>query len=108
LFTFSTKVPLSYIPSKSTENSKKKIVGPSDFFIIGDNFLGHALYKGQKTFFTIWTSWVSKDAKLYIDFKNINLHYSGKMKEFLYYTGAPCVLMKIFILEYLLLDAFCH
>jgi hypothetical protein len=24
-------------------------------------------------FFTIWTSWVSKDAIFYVDFKNINL-----------------------------------
>jgi hypothetical protein len=24
-------------------------------------------------FSTIWTSWVSKDAEFYVDFKNINL-----------------------------------
>jgi hypothetical protein len=28
----------------------------------------------QKTFFsTMWTSWVSKDAEFYLDFKNLNL-----------------------------------
>jgi hypothetical protein len=27
----------------------------------------------QHFFFTIWTSWVSKDAEFYVDFKNINL-----------------------------------
>jgi hypothetical protein len=26
----------------------------------------------QNFFFTIWTSWVSKDAEFYVDFKNIN------------------------------------
>jgi hypothetical protein len=32
-----------------------------------------ALDKGPTIFFTIWTSWVSKDAECYVDFKNINL-----------------------------------
>jgi hypothetical protein len=27
----------------------------------------------QIFFFTIWASWVSKDAEFYVDFKNINL-----------------------------------
>jgi hypothetical protein len=31
-----------------------------------------------------------------------------KKKEFLNYTGGPCVLKKIFILEYLFLGTFCH
>jgi hypothetical protein len=31
-------------------------------------FLGYVLYKDPKYF-----SWVSKDAELYVDFKNINL-----------------------------------
>jgi hypothetical protein len=29
----------------------------------------------QNILFTIWTSWVSKDAELYVDFKNINLPF---------------------------------
>jgi hypothetical protein len=36
--------------------------------------LGHALYRGQKFFFTMWGLWVSKDAELNVDFKNINLY----------------------------------
>jgi hypothetical protein len=42
LFTFSTKElrRFFYIPSKSTENSKKKFLLPSDCFMIGHNFLG--------------------------------------------------------------------
>jgi hypothetical protein len=39
-FTFSTKVP---------EIAKKNFL-PSDRFIIGHDFLGHALYKGPKFF----------------------------------------------------------
>jgi hypothetical protein len=42
-------------------------------FIIGHDFLGHALYKGPKIFIPIWTSWVSKNAEFHADFKNINL-----------------------------------
>jgi hypothetical protein len=41
----------------------KKIFLTSDLFIIGHDFLGHA----------IWTSWVSKDAEFYVGFTNINL-----------------------------------
>jgi hypothetical protein len=33
----------------------------------------HYIYRGPKIFPTIWTSWVSKDAEFYVDFKNINL-----------------------------------
>jgi hypothetical protein len=32
------------------------------------------LYRGQKFFFTMWGIWVSKDADLNVDFKNINLY----------------------------------
>jgi hypothetical protein len=46
---------------------------PSDRFIIGHDFLGHALYKGKNFIFTTWTSWVSKDAEFYVDIENINL-----------------------------------
>jgi hypothetical protein len=42
-------------------------------FIVGQNILGHALNRGPKFVFTIWTSWVSKDAEFYVDFKNISL-----------------------------------
>jgi hypothetical protein len=50
-YIFNRSTPeICYIPSKSTENSKKKSVWPSDRFIIGHDFLGHGLYKGP-TFF---------------------------------------------------------
>jgi hypothetical protein len=35
--------------------------------------LDHALNKSPTFFFTIWTSWVSKDAEFHVGFKNINL-----------------------------------
>jgi hypothetical protein len=43
---FQQKYPsdLLHTPTKSTENSKKKIL-PSELFIIGHDFLGHSLYK---------------------------------------------------------------
>jgi hypothetical protein len=40
--------------------------------------------KEKETFFTIWTSWVSKDTEFNVDFKNINpycnleIRFSGK------------------------------
>jgi hypothetical protein len=52
-FTFSTKVPLrfvTYLPK--VPKIAKKFVWPSDRLIIGHNFLGHALYKGPKFFFS--------------------------------------------------------
>jgi hypothetical protein len=41
----------------------------------------------------MWGLWVSKDAELNVDFKNVQ--------------GAPCVVNKIFILDLLFLGAFC-
>jgi hypothetical protein len=84
--------------SKSTENSNKKTVWPSD------NFLGLALYLYESKFSsTIWTSWVSKDAELYADLKNINLPYwqnapkrYSRIKNFFTAQGAPCVQTKSF------------
>jgi hypothetical protein len=49
-------------------NQQKTIFWPSDRFIIGPDYI-----EVQNFFFTIRTSWVSKDAELYVDFKNINL-----------------------------------
>jgi hypothetical protein len=49
----------------------------------------------QKFFFTIWTSWVSKDAEFDVDFKNTNLPWQNAPKEifqdkdFRQYTGGP-------------------
>jgi hypothetical protein len=49
---FNTSTPdICYMPPKSSKNSNKTIFGPSDLFIIGHNFLGHALYKGPNKFF---------------------------------------------------------
>jgi hypothetical protein len=47
----------------------EKVFGPSDRFIVGQNILGHALYRGPKICFTTKTSWVSKDAEFYVDLK---------------------------------------
>jgi hypothetical protein len=74
-YIFNKSTPgICYIPSKSTENSKT-IFLPSKRFIIGQDFLGRAQYskRVQNLLFTIWASWVSKDAEFYIGFKNINL-----------------------------------
>jgi hypothetical protein len=50
-FTFSTKVPLrfvTYLPE--VPKKAKTIFWPVDLFIIGHDFLGHALYKDPKNF----------------------------------------------------------
>jgi hypothetical protein len=55
------------------ENAKKYFFGPlasrAELMI-----MGHALHRGQNFFFTMWGLWVSKDAELNVDFKNINLY----------------------------------
>jgi hypothetical protein len=53
------------MPTKRTKNSNKKNVLPRERFIISHVFLGHTLFKGQQFVFTIWASWVSKDAEFY-------------------------------------------
>jgi hypothetical protein len=69
-----TKVPLRFVTYLlKVTKINEKVFWPSDHFIVGQNVLGHALYRGQNIFFTIWTSWISKDAEFYVDFKNINL-----------------------------------
>jgi hypothetical protein len=90
---------ICYIPFESNKNKRKKC--------FGQNILGHALYRGKKSFFTIWNSWVSKDAEFYVDFKNLNL-YSGqnapkkrysRIKIFVSTQGAPYVVNKFNFLE---------
>jgi hypothetical protein len=44
----------------------------------GHECLVHSLYS---IVVTIWNLWVSKDAEFYLDFKNINLHYSNMHME---------------------------
>jgi hypothetical protein len=63
-FTFSTKVPLRFV----TYLPKVRKIEKNFFF---DPVTASSLVK---TFWvTIWTSWVSKDAEFYVDFKNIHL-----------------------------------
>jgi hypothetical protein len=54
-----TKVPPRFVAflAKVPKIGTKKVFGPSDRFIVGHNFLGHAPYKGP-TFFShaIWIS----------------------------------------------------
>jgi hypothetical protein len=110
IFTFATEVryslDLSYrVLSKSAENSKK-IVWPSDRFIIAHDFLGHVLYTGKGPNFFIYN----------MDFMGIKRHrilrrfqkykftsatkctYKKLLqkKEF-YYIGGPLCTDKIFI-----------
>jgi hypothetical protein len=68
-----TKVPLRFVTylSKVTKITKKT-------HLPLHHWLKHfesctILYRGPTNFFTIWTSWVSKDAEFYVYFKNINL-----------------------------------
>jgi hypothetical protein len=64
------KVPkVCYIPFKSDENNQKKCFDP----VTASSFWVMHYKEVQKFVFTIWTSWVSKDAEFYVDFKNIKL-----------------------------------
>jgi hypothetical protein len=63
----------------------------------------------------MWGLWVSKDAELNVDYKNINLYKrqnapkksKSRIKILFTTQGAPCVVIKIFILDLLFLGAFC-
>jgi hypothetical protein len=71
-------------------------------------------YKGSKDFFTKWAWWVSKDAEINVDFKNINLYWSQNapkkgIQEKLFshvHTGAPYVYEKFVFSSILLLLQF--
>jgi hypothetical protein len=52
-----------YIPSKSTENSKKKFFDPVTASSLVTTFWVIYYIRVQNFLFTIWTSWVSKDAE---------------------------------------------
>jgi hypothetical protein len=60
---------ICYIPTKSTENSKTKFVVPVTASSLVTTFWVMYYIRVQKFFFTIWTSWGSKDAEFYVDFK---------------------------------------
>jgi hypothetical protein len=73
--TFSTKVPLrfvTYLP-KVQKIAKKNFVDPVTSSSLVTAFYDMHYIRVQNFFFTIWTSWVLKDAAFYVDFKNINL-----------------------------------
>jgi hypothetical protein len=74
IFTFSTKVPLRFgtYLKKSTENSNKNVFDPVTASSLVTTFWVMHYIRVQNFLFTIWTSWVSKDAEFYVDFKNIN------------------------------------
>jgi hypothetical protein len=79
-FTFSTKVPLgfvTYLP-KIPKIAKKNLFDPVTSSSLLMTFWVMHYIRGQHFLFTIWTSWVSKDAEFYADFKNIN-YLSDKM-----------------------------
>jgi hypothetical protein len=65
-----TKVPLKFV----TYHSKiTKINDPVTASSLVKTFWVMHYTEVQNFFPTIWTSWVSKDAEFYVDFKNINL-----------------------------------
>jgi hypothetical protein len=75
LFTFSTKVPLRFVIylRKVPKIAKKKFFDPVTASSLITTFWVMHYIRVKKFFFTIWTSWVSKDAEFYVDFKNINI-----------------------------------
>jgi hypothetical protein len=56
------------------ENAKKYFFGPLTSSAEVMIFWVMHYIEAQKIFFTMWGLWVSKDAELNVDFKNINLY----------------------------------
>jgi hypothetical protein len=75
-FKFSTKVPVGFVTyiSKVT-NSTEYFFYPvtASSFVMTYWVMHYCIHGAKHFFFTKWTSWVSKDAEFYVDFKNINL-----------------------------------
>jgi hypothetical protein len=72
-FIYNKSTPkICYIPSKSTESSNKKFLDPMTASSLVTTFWFMHYIRVQNFLVTIWTSWVSKDAEFYVNFKNIN------------------------------------
>jgi hypothetical protein len=69
-----TKVPLRFVTylSKVTKINEKCFDPLTNSSLVKTCWVMHYI-RVQNFFFTIWTSWVAKDAEFYADFKNINL-----------------------------------
>jgi hypothetical protein len=74
-FTFSTKVPLRFLTyiSKVPKIAKQNFFDPLTASSLATTFWVMHYIRVKTFLFTIWTSWVSKDAEYYVHFKNINL-----------------------------------
>jgi hypothetical protein len=73
-YIFNKSTPeICYTPSKSTKNSKKHFLDPVTASSLVLTFWVMHSIMVQNFLFTLWTSWVLKDAEFYVEFKNINL-----------------------------------
>jgi hypothetical protein len=87
----------------------RKYCSKKNRFIIGHDFLGHALYKGSKFFIHNMDYMVIKRRRILCGFQKYKLTFVTKCTKKTYsrkknvFTTqrAPCVQTKIFILEYL-------
>jgi hypothetical protein len=94
-FKFSTKVPLrfvTYLP-KVPKIAKKNLDPVTASSLVMTFWVMHYIYKGSKFFFSQF---------------GLQKKKLSRKKNVFSTQGAPCVQMKIFILEYLFLGAFCH
>jgi hypothetical protein len=73
--TFSTQVPLTFVTClpKVAKIATKQFLDPVTSSSLVTTFWVMHYIRVQTNFFTIWTSWVSKDGEFYVDFKNINI-----------------------------------
>jgi hypothetical protein len=68
------KYPWGLLPTfQKSQKITKKCFDPVTASSLVKTFWVMHYIRVKKNFFTIWTSWVSKDAEFYIDFKHINL-----------------------------------
>jgi hypothetical protein len=96
--TFSTKVPLRFVTYlQKVPKIEKKFFWSSHRFIIGRNFLGHALYKSPNFFIHNMDFMGIKRRRIWRRFQKYKLALVTKCtqrkvfenEEFLYYSGVP-------------------
>jgi hypothetical protein len=116
-FTFSTKVPLrfvAYLPK--VPKIAKKCFDPVTSSSLVTTFWVMHYIRVQHFFFTIWTSWVSKDAEFYVEFKIVNSPYwqnapkkvIQEKRISLQHRGPPVYWQKSLSWKCLFWGAFCH
>jgi hypothetical protein len=73
LFYIFNKLPLIFVTYiRKVPKKQKKMLDPVTASPLVTTFWVMHNIRVKNLFFTIWTSRVSKDAELYVDFKNIN------------------------------------